>query len=277
MKNTYLAPKNKLANDKYYTPSDIADYCIKKAIDIIGLENIKGFIEPSAGSGVFTDLLEQYNIPIESYDILPDSSKVVQQDFLELNKDYREGFMIIGNPPFGVGNYTSVKFFKKSILLGDYVAFIQPISQLNNNMYMYEFDMIHSESLGNIQFSDKIKVKCCFNIYKKNPNGYNGKPNYDMKSVLLRGVSTGAARNDKIPENYDFTFQAYGSFLGKISKENEYAQQMYVTVLDKNYVEPIKKLISETKWLELYEFTATPSLKQWQVLKEIKKHFPNLE
>lgn len=37
------------------------------------------------------------------------------------------------------------------IINDKYIAFIQPISQLNNNLQMYEFDLIYSEDLGIIQ------------------------------------------------------------------------------------------------------------------------------
>lgn len=42
---------NKLHLDKYYTPSELAKYCINKTFEIIGRGNIKEIIEPSAGSG----------------------------------------------------------------------------------------------------------------------------------------------------------------------------------------------------------------------------------
>mgnify|MGYP003415540164 FL=1 len=162
----------KLELDKYYTPVEVAEYCVNKTIEIIGDENISCFLEPSAGNGVFLNLLDKDKI---AYDISPESEGIQKADFLELELEYKKGRCIIGNPPFGKGNYLSVKFFKKSITLGDYVSFIQPISQYKNNMYMYEFDMIHSEDLGIIEFSGIKNIHCCLNIYKRNENGYNKK------------------------------------------------------------------------------------------------------
>ena len=44
--------------DKYYTPIDLAKTLIGKTIEIIGKENIKEVIEPSAASGAFSKQLE---------------------------------------------------------------------------------------------------------------------------------------------------------------------------------------------------------------------------
>lgn len=55
----------KIQNDKYYTPSDLAEYCVHKTEEIIGKENITEYLEPSAGAGVFLDYLKQnHNTPI---------------------------------------------------------------------------------------------------------------------------------------------------------------------------------------------------------------------
>ena len=45
---------NKIDLDKYYTPLDKAKYCIEKAYQIIGENNISEAIEPSAGNGSFS-------------------------------------------------------------------------------------------------------------------------------------------------------------------------------------------------------------------------------
>ena len=45
---------NKLHLDKYYTPKELAKYCINKTYEVIGKENITEIIEPSAGSGSFS-------------------------------------------------------------------------------------------------------------------------------------------------------------------------------------------------------------------------------
>ena len=45
---------SKISLDKYYTPQDLAKSCIERVYDIIGKDNIKQVIEPSAGNGSFS-------------------------------------------------------------------------------------------------------------------------------------------------------------------------------------------------------------------------------
>lgn len=267
---------SKIKYDKYYTPVDLAKYCIDKTKEVIGEENITEYLEPSAGAGVFLDLFDK---PYLAYDIEPEDNlnRITKQDYLLLELSYKRGRCIIGNPPYGKGNYTSVKFYKKSLELGDYIVFILPISQLNNNMYMYEFDMIHSEDLGKRLYSGR-KVHCCLNIYKRNSNGYNLKPNYDLKDVSLRGVATGSSRNDKVPEQYDFSICGFGASIGKICDyEGQYCQQIYFAICNDKYKKLIKDLILNADWRSLYNMTATPKLKHWMINKYIKEQIPEIE
>jgi hypothetical protein len=264
----------KIENDKYYTSSELAEYVVNKTKEIIGEENITEYLEPSAGSGVFLDYLDK---PYLAYDLYPEDDRIVKQDYLTLELDYKKGRCIIGNPPYGKGNYTSVKFYKKSIEIADYIAFILPISQLNNNMYMYEFDMIYSEDLGQRLYSN-VKVHCCLNIYKRNTNGYNTKPNFDLVDVTLKGVATGKSRNDKVPEQYDFSICGFGASIGKFCDyEGQYCQQIYVTINNNKYKNQIKELLVRADWKQLYNMIATPKLKHWMIYKYIKEQIPEIE
>lgn len=264
----------KIDLDKYYTPWDLAKDCVIKTKQIIGTENITEWLEPSAGNGVFLPYLDNNYL---AYDIEPEKEGIHRQNYLELNLPYKKGRCVIGNPPYGKGNYTSVKFFKKAIAQGDYVAFILPISQLNNNMYMYEFDMVHSEDLGKREYSGR-KVHCVFNIYKRNPNGYNKKPNYDLKDVTLRGVATGKSRNDKVPEKYDFSICAFGSSCGKVAEiEGQYCQQTYITINNDDLRSEITSVIKNARWKEMYGMTATPKIKHWMINKLLSNSIYGIE
>lgn len=263
----------KIILDKYYTSSDLAEYCVNKTKEVIGFNNISQWLEPSAGSGVFLPYLGNNYL---AFDIEPDNDNVLKQDYLELDLPYLSGRCIIGNPPYGKGNYTSVQFFKKAITQGDYVSFILPISQLNNNMYMYEFDLVYSEDLGKRKYSGR-DVHCVLNIYKRNPNGLNQKPNFDLDDVVLRGVATGKSRNDKIPEIYDFSICGFGSSVGKICEyDGQYCQQIYFTINKIELKDIIKDLIQNVDWKESYNMTATPKLKHWMISKYLKDRLPNL-
>ena len=161
-----------LQNDKYYIPIGLANYCWDKVFEIIGEENISEIIEPSVGDGSF--LHHKEYCPHFACDIEPkcqsDFTQIFKANYLEQDIKYLWGRLVIGHPPYGRSLSLAQKFFKKSVEIADYIAFILPISQLNNTQFMYEFDLIHSEDLGKHVYTDR-KLHCCFNIYKRPDNG----------------------------------------------------------------------------------------------------------
>ena len=262
----------KIKNDKYYTSPDLAKYVVNKTKEIIGEENITEYIEPSGGNGVFLDYLPQGTY---SCDIEPEDNRIVKQDYLELDLEYKKGRCIIGNPPFGNRNTLSVQFYKKSIQLGDYIVFILPISQLNNNQQMYEFDLVHSEDLGKQNYTDR-QIHCCLNIYKRPTNGLNEKPNCKLKDIIVyEKRRTGM---DTTPKNYDMAICGWGASIGKeIKFEGQYANEKYIVVVNKLYLEKIVSLLKCVDWVKEYNMTATPALYQWQIYKYHKEQIPELE
>ena len=181
----------KIEHDKYYTPLEVVQHVVNttKSVCI----DVSEVIEPSAGNGAFIEALENsFNTTLKFYDLYPENNKVLEQDFLVLESEYKQGRLIIGNPPFGSRNSLIIKFFKKAITLGDYVAFILPISQLNNIKQLYEFDLVYSEDLG-IKGYSGVDLHCCFNIYKRPENGLNGKP----KAPTIEGLTVVEYRRDK--------------------------------------------------------------------------------
>lgn len=266
----------KIELDKYYTSKELAKYCVNKTKEIVGSENITEYIEPSAGNGVFLNYLDK---SYKAYDIEPEDihNRIIRQDYIKLELSYKEGRCIIGNPPYGTKNKLYLQFYKKSIQLGDYISFILPISQYNNSYDMYDFDLIYSEDLGKRLYSEK-EVHCSFNIYKRNSNGLNKRTNYNLKDIVLKGVSRGKARNDKVPENYDFSLCGFGASMGKFCDyESQYCQQIYITINNEKYKEQIIDLIKNVNWRSLYNMTTVPKLKHWMVYKYIKEQIPEIK
>ena len=266
----------KIPNDKYYTSSELAEYCVNKTKEIIGEDNIAEYIEPSAGSGVFLDCLDK---PYLAYDIEPEDNRIQKQDYLALGLNYKKGRCIIGNPPFGVKNTLTVKFYKQSIKFGDYISFILPISQLNNNQQMYEFDLVYSEDLGERHYSDR-KVHCCFNIYKRPISGLNKKTKIKLQCMTITEVRL----NNKIVDNYDLRLLAWGTGFNGLrlggflsEKDKKYAKEFYIKIHSEKYKSQIIKLLKEVDWVKEYFMTATPNLLQWQVYKYIKEQIPEIE
>lgn len=253
----------KLHLDKYYTPSGVARMCIAIAHNVIGVDNITEVIEPSAGSGSFSRLIPN----CIAYDIEPDGDGIIQADFLSLDMDYKEGRLFIGNPPFGARNTLAVRFFKRCIQMGDFIAFILPISQVNNNQQMYEFDLVYSKDIGCIEFTDR-RVHCCFNIYKRPTKGLNDKPSLKMDGVKITEIRLG----NKDRGEYDIAICAWGSALGKrLDSDDAYAKELCIKFSPDIKISGVK-LIENAKWKELYPMTSTPNLLQWQVIKYLKEN-----
>jgi len=262
---------SKIELDKYYTPKELAKYCIDKTYQVIG-ENISEVIEPSAGNGSFS-----LQIPsCYAYDIAPEHESIVKQDFLNLDISYLKGRLIIGNPPFGRGNSLSMAFYKKSVKIADYIAFILPISQLNNNVQLYDFDLVYSEDLGEQMYSNK-KLHCCFNIYKRPANGnLNPKPNYKLKDVEIVEYRRKNRNNRKVlvPPNYDYAMGTFGAgCVGKeVKKSGQYAQEYYFYIKNPNLKVDILNILKSTDWKELSKGIAgTYRLPQWKIYKHIKE------
>ena len=261
----------KILNDKYYTSPELAEYCVKKTEEIIGKENITEYLEPSAGNGVFLNYLPKGTL---AYDIEPEDDRVVKQDYLTLDLEYKQGRCVIGNPPFGERNVLAVKFYKQSIKFGDYISFILPISQLNNNQQMYEFDLIHSEDLIYSKYSG-VDLHCCLNIYKKNNNN---KPIFKLKDIKIR---QSRKRNGIVPnieiKDYDIAFCIRGGSIGKICNNlSEYNDIILLKCLDESKKAKVLKSINGIKAYFTNDISAR-SVKSWQIIKYLKEQIEGIE
>ena len=267
---------NKLHLDKYFTSDELAQYCVKKTKEVIGRD--VEFLEPSAGNGVF---LKYLPTGTKAYDIEPENDIIIKQDFLELDLPYNENLCIIGNPPYGSRLNLALAFCNKAFELAEYVSFILPISQLNNNQSIYKYDLVHSEDLGKREYSDR-KVYCCLNIYRKpNDKRYNNKCNYKNSEIIeIREVvvNSNPKRNRELRDfNYDFAICAWGASIGKECNDGDFAKTFFIKIKDVNNFEYWKNLILSAKWQDIYPMTATPNLLQWQVYKHLKEQTPELE
>lgn len=228
----------KIENDKYYTSSEVVELCLKLVKECLKEDAITEVIEPSAGNGAFSNKIKN----CIAYDIEPEHPNITKQDFLTLNIEYKSGRLIIGNPPFGTRNTLAVKFFKKSVKVADYVAFVLPISQLNNNLQMYDFDLIKSVDLGTQIYTDR-ELRCCFNIYKRPSNGeLNKKQQVKLNDVTIKEYRRGGKYKE--PQNFDFSICNWGD-VGAVPKfVGEYSQEAYFYVNDKNIYNQVKSLLS---------------------------------
>ena len=272
---------NKLHLDQYFTSSEVAKHCIEKTFEVIGKENITQIIEPSAGNGVFVEEMLKINpyYNILSYDIEPKKEGIEKLDFLNIELDYKDDRLVIGNPPYGSRLNLAKSFCNKSFEIAKYVSFILPISQLNNNQSIYKYDLIYSEDLGEQLYSGRL-IHCCLNIYKK-PEGkrYNKKINYKNTDIIEIREIRETVKNDSFKENkklgdfkYDIAICAWGSIGKELKDGQNYAKTFYIKIKDDNNYEYYKNLILQADWKNLYPMTNTPNLLQWQVYKYVLEH-----
>ena len=263
----------KIENDKYYTSPELAEYCVKKTKEVIGENNITEYVEPSAGSGVFLNYLDK---PYLAYDIEPEDNRVVKADWLEVNLDYKKGRCIIGNPPFGSRNALATKFYKHAIKFGDYIAFILPVSQYDNNQKMYEFDLVYTENLGFRDYSG-VNLNCAFNIYKRNEQGVRNKPiDYTLKDVSVIEYRRGS--KDIPPNEWDFAMCTWGdrSCAKTVTIIGTYAQEHYIVCNNEIYKSKVKEICENTDWRHLCPSVSSAKLQTWRIYKYLKEQIPEL-
>lgn len=267
----------KLQNDKYYTPVELANSCWDKVFEIVGEENISEIIEPSVGNGSF--LHHNVQLPHFAYDIEPecesDFTHIFKADFLTKDIKYLEGRLVIGNPPYGRCMGLAQKFFKKSIEIADTIAFILPISQLNNTQSMYEFDLVHSEDLGIRTYADR-DLHCCLNIYRRPESGeLNKKPSTKLKDITIyRQDSKGYSERD-----FDIRMCYWGDgTAGKILKDNEtYSAEYKIKINNNKLKERIVEVLSNFDWKEYLNCIAMRKIQQFHIVDVLHKEIPNIE
>jgi hypothetical protein len=238
--------------DKFYTPSEVSKNCIDLTIKtLMGRLVIAEFFEPSAGKGSFSN---QINGCV-AVDILPEAEGIIQADFLKMKIKYKKGRVMIGNPPFGKRNNLARSFYKKSVEIADAIAFILPISQLNNNDSLFDFDLIESVDLGILEYSG-LKVHCCFNVYIRPENGVNKKPK--VKTELFEIFRDDYPNYGNIKE--DLCVHRRGRSSGKEKLTNKHKHSYKIVVKDKDNVDFVRNKILGFDWTNFKKHQSEKSI-----------------
>lgn len=279
MKFKYIENKNsnKLNLDKYYTSYDDMEYVVNKSWDILkenGYE-ISEFLEPSAGNGVFSNYLSTSGLEVLAIDIEPDGDDIIKADYLTYDLNYVNGRCVIGNPPYGNRLNLAINFFKKSIEIADYIVFILPISQLNNTQSFYQFDLLYSEDLGVMTFSNTRKVHCCLNIYVRPKNGLNKRRLNKFKDITI--VRQDSKRYDNF--EYDLRMCYWGDgTAGKILNEDEhYSGEYKIKINNEDIKNEIIETLVNVDWKKELNSTAMCRIKQYHIIDVLKKRIPNIK
>ncbi|WP_455619619.1 hypothetical protein [Eisenbergiella sp.] len=262
--------RNRIENDKYYTPPELAKQCIEKAFSKIGRDHITRTIEPSAGDGSFS---HQLNGCI-AIDIDPGADDIIQADFLKTSLKYIPGTLVIGNPPFGDFLSKAQRFFKKSTEIADYIAFILPISQLNNTSSMYQFDLIDSTDLGVHTYTER-PLHCCFNIYQRPANGVNKKRMSRLHDItIIREDQPGFEAAE-----YDLRMCYWGdATAGKILKPSEQYAAVYKIIINNRQLHnEIMDALTSADWKERLNCIAARKIQKFHIVELLKEKVPEIK
>jgi hypothetical protein len=264
----------KFDNDAYFTPIELSKRLIDKTLEFIGIENITEIIEPCAGNGSFSKQI----LNCIAYDIDSKDKTITQQDFLTLKLEYKKGRLFITNPPFGPQNFLSVKFYSKCCDGGDYIAFIQPISQYSNSFQLYKFDLIYSEDLGFQNYSGR-DIHCCFNIYSRPKSGILNKQKRwkfdDFKIFERRNVKGNIIQ---FKSDYDFRICGWGAKCGKILDNTEiYAKEYAFKIYNPKLKDKIYNCIKNIDLIKDFNIVSTPNISMQMLYRYLQNKIPELK
>lgn len=167
--------------DKYYTKPEIVDKCLTYLEEILHLDQDDLVIEPSAGSGNFSDKLEilcqKKGCTVLALDLKPEKVTIKKQDYLlfdpsEITSNFKR-IHVVGNPPFGRNSKLAKDFIKKSATYCNTISFVLPKSFKKNTFkrtYPVDFHQIFEWDLPKNSFlvnGVTYDVPCVFQIWEK--------------------------------------------------------------------------------------------------------------
>ena len=167
--------KNRVISDKFYTKQEVSSTCIKLFLKTIQISENDIILEPSAGTGSFSDYFYNKSFTIDAYDIDPQQEYIQKCNFLEIDINIYKNKKVhcIGNPPFGRQSSLAKKFIKKNSLFCDTISFILPKSfrkQSFQKSFPLNFHLIKEIDLDKNSFLIDGKthnVPCIFQIWIK--------------------------------------------------------------------------------------------------------------
>lgn len=158
--------KRRINLEQFFTTNSNATFCLSK----INLSDYDTVIEPSAGSGAFSNKIKN----CLAFDINPLGYNIKKCDFLELDTSgFLGNTLVIGNPPFGRQSSLAVKFINKSAEFAKTIAFILPNSFKKESMINRLNEHLHLEytfSLPDTKFvfdNESFEIPCSFFIFEK--------------------------------------------------------------------------------------------------------------
>jgi len=259
---------NRNTIDKYYTKTDLAEYCILKFNSIIKPKNKDYILEPSAGNGSFSNYLFNNYKNVIAIDIEPENDNISKQDFLEYSGSPCH---VIGNPPFGRQSSLAKKFIKHSSTFADSISFILPKSfkkESFKKVFPLNFHLVYEEDVPDNSFVVKDKlhdVPCVFQIWKKMSTN---------REIAEKEEPTYYSFIKK-EEHPDISFRRVGVYAGQMSKEIENKSEQSHYFIKLNGVD-IDEFINKYNNEVTYDFNNTvgpKSISKTELIKKLNELF----
>lgn len=226
----------KQVNDKFYTKPEIAKMCT----ELLKLDDYDCVIEPSAGNGSFSNQIIHSNLI--SFDIEPENSNIVKQDWLQYSKYYKDRLLVCGNPPFGERNSLSKAFIKKSIEINaQTIAFILPNvynKHTLQSIFPNNYRLKYVKELPKNSFilnNKEYHVPCSFYIWDKS-NGLDLR--FDIKKYKTEDFEF--ISKSKANDSVFFILGASPNTTKEISEVNKNNRGYYIQPKNKNKEELIR-------------------------------------
>ncbi len=117
--------------DRFFTRPEVAAECYENLVEAMIADHAPvsrySFIEPSAGTGAFYDLLP--NDRAIGLEIVPGRLEFEQRDFLGWKPAANGGrHAVVGNPPFGYRAWLALAFVNHAATFADYIGFVLPMA-----------------------------------------------------------------------------------------------------------------------------------------------------
>lgn len=266
-KGTTKSLGNKEANDKFYTKREVAEELVKLLptdFDIV--------IEPSAGSGNFSDALKKIFPKILSYDLMPEREDITEQDWLTLDKRQFDGkkVLVAGNPPFGTGGNLALQFIKEA-KFADTVAFILPKSfkkETLKDRVPREFHCVLEKDLEPNSFTlngQNYSVPTVFQIWQKS----------DTLRLVSKKVRTSKLFEFTTKEEADFRVQRVGGSAGKASLDLDYStsSNYFLKNLSKFSNQEFVEFILGLEFPSINDVVGPRSLSKHELITVIEKNY----
>lgn len=260
--------------DQYYTQSIVAEECFEILKSEFKIEDFL-WLEPSAGTGAFTKILEDNKCLYVAYDIEPKNRNIILKDFLTLSAsdikislpNYESNLFTIGNPPFGKNANLAINFFNHAANYSEYIAMILPATfekeSIQKRLHPH-MHLITSKKIDNNLFifdNQLVKVPTVFQIWKKDKDLVK-KFNTMMVSQYFTFVKK---------EEADFAIQRVGAAAGKVKDklENLPISSHYFIKSEQN----IKEVFRIINWDKVkYNTAGNPSISKKELIVLLEKY-----